>query len=186
MARATKSNRSRKNARRHNVARRANKRNTGHHRRHNRRNPSIGDVTGLVTSAVFTVAGAVGTQQVTQLVLQSNNTGIMGYLGNLVTAFVLSWGTRAFMKNDRAAAAVLAGGFVQIVLRLIADYTPFGSYTSTLGMGDYLSQIYYTPQHIARSRNWPHSATLTMQPTIGNNGMNGCNSLYGNNALYAA
>lgn len=189
MATATKKNKSRKNARRYSTDRRATKKNTGHRRRGSLRNPGMGDITGLLTNAVFTVAGAVGSQQITQMVLQTNNTGIMGYLGNLITGLVLSWGVKAFMHNEKAAAAVLAGSMVQVVLRLVADYTPFGQYTSSLGMGDYLSQVYLVPQHIARSRNWPHSATLTQSPTMGNNGMNGfgCgNDMYGANSMYSA
>jgi hypothetical protein len=161
----------------------ASRKNT-HHRRRTHRNPSMGDITGLVTTAVFTVAGAVGTQQLTQVVLQANNTGVMGYFGNLVAAFLLSWGVKAFMKNDRAAAAVLSGGFVEIVLRLIADYTPFGQFTSNLGMGDYLAQWYNTPQQLkAGVQNWTHSAALATSPTFNLQaaGMSGCNGggLYG-------
>jgi hypothetical protein len=176
---ATKANpRSKKKASSHH--RRATKKNTGHRRR-THRNPSMGDLTGLVTSAVFTVAGAVGSKYITQMVLTTSNTGIMGYLGNIVSAFLLSWGVKAFMKNDRAAGAVLAGGFVQVVLRLIADYTPFGQYTSNLGMGDYLAQSFLVPQRIAYS---PHSAQLI---PAGQMGLSGCNSLYTTNSgLYAA
>ena len=159
--------------------RRAAKKNPSHRRR-THRNPSMGDITGLVSTAVFTVAGAVGTQQLTQVVLQTNNTGIMGYFGNLVAAFLLSWGVKAFMKNDKAASAVLAGGFVEIVLRLIADYTPFGSFTSSLGVGDYLAQNFLTPQRIAYK---PHQASL-MGATPGT-GMGACSSLYTGSGLYA-
>jgi hypothetical protein len=150
------------------------------HRRRTRRNPGIGDITHLVTSAVFTIAGAVGTKYITQMVLSTSNTGIMGYFGNLVSAFLLSWGVKAFMKNDAAAAAVLAGGFVQVVLRLIADYTPFGQYTANLGVGDYLAQGFSTPQRIAYK---PHSAAL--MPVV-SGGMSGCGGLYGGSSLYAA
>ena len=180
----TKRNKSRRNA---SHRRRASRKNTGHRRR-THRNPSMGDITGLATTAVFTVAGAVGTQQLTQVVLQANNTGVMGYFGNLVAAFLLSWGVKAFMKNDKAAAAVLSGGFVQIVLRLIADYTPFGQYTQSLGMGDYLAQWYNTPQQLkANVPNWTHSAALATSPTFNLQaagvGMGSCGggSLYGGN-----
>lgn len=181
----TKKNRPKRKA--HSKARRSNgmKKNSGR-RRSVRRNPSLGDLSGMVTSAVFTIAGAVGTKYITQMVLTTSNTGVIGYLGNLVSAFLLSWGVKSFMKNERAAGAVLAGGIVQVVLRLIADYTPFGEYTKNLGMGDYLTQFYYTPQHLARSQNWPHSALLTMDATTGGNGMGSCNSLYGNNDQYSA
>lgn len=184
----TKRNRGRKASRKATSRRRTTKRNTGHRRRSVRRNAGMGDLTGLVTSAVFTIAGAVGTKYITQMVLTTSNTGVMGYFGNLVSAFLLSWGVKSFMRNDRAAAAVLSGGIVQIVLRLIADYTPFGQYTANLGMGDYLTQFYVTPQ---RMLNGMHSAEITMGATQGGNGYNmgGCGSgggLYGGNQQYGA
>lgn len=165
------------------------KANRGHHRRRTHRNPAFGDIAGLVETAVFTVAGAVGTQQLTQVVLQANNSGVIGYFGNLVAAFLLSWGVKAFMKNDKAAGAVLAGGFVEIVLRLIADYTPFGQYTSNLGVGDYLAQWYNTPQQLkAGVPNWTHSAALATSPTfnLSSAGMGACggSDLYGGKSLY--
>ena len=184
---ATKRNRSRKASTHHRRRRRPTQVNR-HHRRRTHRNPSMGDLTGLVTSAVFTVAGAVASKYLTQMVLTTSNTGIMGYLGNLVSAFLLSWAVKAFMKNDKAAGAVLAGGMVQVVLRLINDYTPFGQYTSQLGMGDYgignyMPQNFLTPQRLT---NGLYSANLQ---TYGGAGMSGCGSnLYTMNGsgLYAA
>jgi len=163
------------------------------HRRRARKNPSMGDITGLLTNAVFTVAGAVATKYATQMVLTTSNTGIMGYVGNLVAAFALSWATKAFMKNDRAASAVLAGGMVQLILRLINDYTPYGQYTSNLGMGDYsaagignyMPQNFLTPQRLT---NGLYSANLQTYGGVGA-GMSGCGSnLYTMNGsgLYAA
>lgn len=157
------------------------------HRRRTKHNPSMGDLTGLVSSAVFTIAGAVGSKYLTQFALQANNTGVMGYVGNLVAAFALSYGVKAFMKNDKAAASVLAGGIVQVVLRLITDYTPFGQYTANLGMGDYMAQDFRVPQRMADGM---HSALITTAPTLGMQtmaGMSGCGgSLYGSSNLYAA
>lgn len=174
----TKKNTGRKSSS-HRSSRRNTKANTGRPRHRRRNAPSMGDLTGLVTSAVFTIAGAVGTKYITQMVLTTSNTGVMGYFGNLVSAFLLSWGVKAFMKNDRAAAAVLSGGIVQVVLRLIADYTPFGQYTANLGMGDYLAQNFTVPQRIAFQT---HSAQL-MPPTT--NGLGSCCGLYSGSGLYA-
>jgi hypothetical protein len=50
------------------------------------------------------------------------------------------------LKNRAAANGILAGTAVQIVLRLINDYTPFGQYVANLGMGDYQAQAFVTPQ----------------------------------------
>jgi hypothetical protein len=191
MATTTKKNKSNKAHRPRARKNTAHKVNSGHRRRNTRRNPSMADITDLMTTAVFTIAGAVGTQQLTQMVLTTSNTGIMGYGGNLVAAFLLSWAVKAFMKNDKAAAAVLSGGMVEIVLRLIADYTPFGQYTANLGMGDYLSgvgnytkQNFLTPQRLV---NGLKSAQLqTYNGGGAAAGMGDCygSSLYGGRGLY--
>jgi len=177
----TKQNRGRRKAKASGHRRRPTKKNTGHRRRGSRRNPGMGNLTGLVSSAVFVVAGAVGAKYLTQMVLQDKNTGVMGYLGNLVSAFLLSWGVKAFLHNPAAATSVLSGGIVQVVLRLIADYTPFGQYTASLGMGDYLAQNFVTPQRLGPYN--PHSAALATNNLI-TSGLSGCNSLYGGNGLY--
>jgi hypothetical protein len=118
-------------------------------RRHGvRRNPATlgGSIKDLFTSSVFIVGGAVGSKLLTQAALGSNNTGIMGYAGNAGVTLALAWAAAAFLKNKAIAHAVAAGGMVQIVLRLIADYTPWGQYTSNLGVGDYQVSNFVTPQ----------------------------------------
>lgn len=182
---ATKTNRSRKN--RASSHRRAKSRKNTGHRRRTKRNPSMGDLTGLATTAVFTIAGAVGTKYVTQMILTTSNTGVMGYFGNLVAAFVLSYGVKMFMKNDRAAAAVLSGGIVQLVLRLINDYTPYGSYVSNLGMGDYTALGNYTSQNFLTPQRLVNGLQSAQLQTYNGTGMSGCNDLYsmGSGGLYA-
>lgn len=133
----TKRNKGRRRASSHTTKRRTTRKNTGHRRRNTRRNPGLADITGIAQTAVFTIAGAVGSKYLTQAVLQDSNVGAMGYFGNAVAAFALSWGVNAFLKNRAMAGAILAGGAVQIVLRLIADFTPFGQYTKDIGMGDW-------------------------------------------------
>lgn len=128
---------------------------TSHRRRHHRvthrrykRNPGMGisGVGHLVTNAVFTIIGALGSKLGAQMVLGSNNTGLIGYAGNAAAGGVLWFLAEKVLKNRGAAEGVLAGTAVQIVLRLINDYTPFGSYTANLGMGDYQMQSFVTPQ----------------------------------------
>lgn len=183
----TKANRSRKNK-----SRTRKPATMKHNKRRAKRNPSVGDLGGLVSSAVFVIAGAVGSKYATQMALGASNNGVMGYFGNLVAAFILSWGVKSFMKNEKAAAAVLSGGIVQVVLRLINDYTPFGQYTANIGMGDtgcagmgmgaYMPQNFLTPQRLLDGM---HSAALQTFP---GNGMNGCGgSLYSNTGgLYSS
>lgn len=115
-------------------------------RRHNTGGAGLGNIGALVTNAVFVIAGALGSKLLTQMVLQTNNTGFMGYAGNAIAGFGLWLLASKVLKNNSAAAGVAAGTAVQVVLRLINDYTPFGQYISQLGMGDYQAQAFVTPQ----------------------------------------
>lgn len=127
--------------------------NTGHHHKgrvKHRRN-AAGSSTGggivpIVTNAVFVIVGALGSKLATQAVLGSNNTGIVGYAGNLAIGAAMWMLTEHVMKNRAASSGVIAGTIVQVLLRVINDYTPFGSYVNQLGMGDYQMQSFVTPQ----------------------------------------
>jgi hypothetical protein len=155
---ATKKNRKRKNAGKGHAhhsgykARRTNhsmmRSNTG---RRPRYKPNAGTFGGagigsIVTNAVFVIAGALGSKLITQMVLGANNTGLIGYAGNAITGGLMWFVTEKVMHNKTASAGVIAGTAVQIILRLINDYTPFGQYVSQLGMGDYQAQSFVTPQ----------------------------------------
>lgn len=118
-----------------------------HHRRTHRRNPGEGGgLTGIVTNAVFVIVGALGSKLGAQAVLGTNNTGIIGYVGNAAIGAALWLLTEKVMHNRAAASGVIAGTVVQILLRAINDFTPFGSYVQQLGMGDYQVQSFVTPQ----------------------------------------
>jgi hypothetical protein len=123
-----------------------------HHRsrmnRRHRRNAGMfsGGVGGILTNAVFVIAGALGSKLLTQMVLGTNNTGMIGYAGNAVAGFGLWFLAAKVLKNTEGAKGIISGTAVQLVLRLINDYTPFGQYVSQLGMGDYQAQAFVTPQ----------------------------------------
>lgn len=118
-----------------------------HHRRHHRRNPGFGGEVGAIfTNAVFVIVGALGSKLGAQAILGTNNVGIMGYAGNAATGAVLWFLADKWLKNKAAASGIIAGTMVQIILRVINDYTPFGSYVANLGMGDYQMQSFVTPQ----------------------------------------
>lgn len=122
------------------------RRNTG---RRNRRNAGTFGASGIgsiVTNAIFVIAGALGSKLLTQMVLGANNVGVVGYAGNAVVGGIMWFVTEKVMHNKTASAGVIAGTAVQIILRLINDYTPFGQYVSQLGMGDYQAQSFVTPQ----------------------------------------
>lgn len=109
-------------------------------------NPSSPRVGGLLSNALWIITGAVGSKLITQAVLGEKNTGVFGYGGNALVTALLGVGTSKMLKNPQAGNAVIAGGVVQIVLRALTDFTPFGKFTQTLGLGDYLASNFVTPQ----------------------------------------
>ena len=171
---------------RRNPARRAHRR---HNRRHYRRNPP--QIMGLLSQSIFIIGGAVGSKLLTQAVLGSNNVGVFGYAGNAAATAVLAMLTHAFVKNPRVRDGIIAGGAVQIVLRLITDYTPFGRYTAQLGMGDYIASNSVFPQRYLDALNsgmvdipqpgWGgYPAVAPAAAGMGSlYGGNGCSALYG-------
>ena len=78
---------------------------------------------------------------------------------NLAAGGLLAWLAKSVMKNTAAAKGVFAGAVVQVVLRLITDYTPFGQYASLQGVGDYMASNWVTPQ---RYVDGLHSAQIEM------------------------
>ena len=130
--------------RRRNPGRVSKKMNYGRRRR---RNPGLGgDIGPMFTNAVFVIVGALGSKLGAQAILGTNNVGVVGYAGNAATGAVLWFLAEKVMKNRAAANGIIAGTLVQILLRVINDYTPFGSYVANLGMGDYQMQSFVTPQ----------------------------------------
>ncbi len=99
-----------------------------------------------LTNAVFVIAGALFSKLGAQIALGTNNTGPIGYFANAVAGAVLWFGTSKLMKNQAASDGVIAGTVVQVLLRVLNDYTPFGAYVANLGLGDYQMQSYVTPQ----------------------------------------
>jgi hypothetical protein len=130
------------NPRRHYTARRHNR----VVRDHRRRNPMGGSWGAEVTHALYIIAGAIGSKLGAQMVLGTSNTGFMGYGANLAAGGILAWAAKGIMKNTEAAKGIFAGSVVQVVLRLITDYTPFGQYASLQGVGDYMASNWVTPQ----------------------------------------
>lgn len=115
-------------------------------RRSARRNPSFGGVGSQVQSAAYAIAGAVGSKMLTQAVLGANNTGLVGYAANLGAAFALGTVAGMVTKNRNARNAIILGGVIQTLLRVLIDKTPFGSRLSLSGMGDYQVTSFVTPQ----------------------------------------
>jgi hypothetical protein len=156
--RASKSGYKRRSSSKHASGMRHNTGTKHHHRsRRSRRNVGGESLTNIVTNAVFVIAGALGSKLLTQMVLGANNVGLIGYAGNAIAGGAMWFLTEKVMHNRTAANGVIAGTAVQIILRLINDYTPFGQYVSQLGMGDYQAQAFVTPQVLVDPYN---SATI--------------------------
>jgi len=182
---ATKKHHRRRRARSggHRVNRRRNtgrRRNYVHHRRRNtgrrrmnyrRRNPGegMGRISSIAINAVFVIVGAVGSKLLAQMVLGSNNTGVVGYAANAIAGGAMWFVAEKVMHNKDAANGIIAGTAVEIILRLISDYTPFGSYVSGLGMGDYQAQAWLTPQVLVNPYQnadiqWPQGLLSAVTP----------------------
>jgi hypothetical protein len=131
-----------KRRRKHNRKRRVNphrrkfyaKANVRHRRR---RNPAFS--ANLVKTAVWAGAGAIATRAGTQAVLQDKNAGWMGYLGNSVVAFGLSWLGERFI-SAQAGEGLLLGGVIGLVLRVAKEQvfasSPLAAQLSLQGLGD--------------------------------------------------
>lgn len=104
--------------------------------RHHARNPL--HYKQALTNTLWASGGAVGTRALTQIVLQSNNAGAIGYLGNAGIAVGL--GLVAEKVNENAGNMVLLGGLVATVLRIAQEKLFAGSAISQQlalqGMGD--------------------------------------------------
>lgn len=102
-----------------------------------RRNPIMGITSGTIGKALGVIGGALASKYVTQLALGGNNTGIMGYGGNLVASIALGWGAGKLTKSQDFGVMVTVGGLAALVLRVLSDNTSIGQYVnlSLAGVG---------------------------------------------------
>jgi len=183
-------NRKRKNTvarsrKRKNSRRRSNpagrRRTTRRANRYRTRRPNPGGrVMTMVKSGVSVIAGAVGTKLATQAVLGASNTGIIGYAANAVATGLAAWLAHAFTKDPVISQGIGVGGTVQIILRIINDYTPYGSALALSGLGDYQVAMFPTPSWYPnglRSANpsnpWPAQVAAPAAVNSSGAGMSG-------------
>lgn len=103
-----------------------------------RRNAGIGGLTsGTIGKALGVIGGMLGSKYLTQLALGGNNTGVMGYAGNLVASLALGWGAGKVTKNSDFGVMVTVGGIGALILRILSDNTSIGQYVnlSLAGVG---------------------------------------------------
>jgi hypothetical protein len=122
-----------------------------HHRR--RSNPGMGRATEFVKLGASVVGGAVGSKVATQLILGAKNTSWLGYLGNLVATALLGYGANLMFKDKIIAQGVVGGGIAQVIVRVIGDQTPYGSYLQGAGVGDYQASAFLAPQRMVDARH---------------------------------
>lgn len=109
--------------------------------------------TATFMTGLYTLGGLLGSKYAAQMVLGSSNTGVVGYAGNLVAGGLLAAGVNFGLKNKKGAQAVFVGSVIEVIVRLLNDYTPYGSYVSGLGMGDYLASNWVSPQRYTDALN---------------------------------
>lgn len=175
-----------------------------------RRNPfgGGGGLSGEIMSAVFALAGFVGSKFGAQAVLGGSNTGPMGYAANLAVGGLGAWIIGGPMRNKKGAASFFTGSVIEVIARIIQDMTPFGQYVSGIagvgdagvaGFGAYFPSNSVTPQryvNAARSaqvqipNGWgaPPMVVQSAAPPAGQGAGSGMGSLYGrpgvNRGLY--
>lgn len=111
-----------------------------HRNRSSRRNPSpIGSPMTWVTGGAGVLAGFVGSAAIPQMILGTGNTGATGYAVTAAAAIGLGFLSHFLLPRQQAVTVgVVSGGIANLIRRIISDQTPFGSYLSMSGMGDYM------------------------------------------------
>ena len=126
-----------------------------------------------ITGGVGAVVGGVGAPALTQLVLGASNTGPMGYFGNAVAVALLAAASHfAAPKQKFLAMGIVFGGVGSIIRRVISDYSLLGSYSASVGMGDYVMNFNYPiPQYLQPGNNralTPYGGAPATLPVVNN------------------
>lgn len=109
------------------------------HRRRRSNPGSIGSPKTWVMGGAGALAGFVGSAALPQLILGSGNVGVTGYAVTAAAAIGLGFLSHFLLpRQQEVTFGVVAGGFANLLRRVITDQTPFGSYVSNTGMGDYM------------------------------------------------
>ena len=109
-----------------------------HHRR--RHNPSaVGSPKTWILGGAGALAGFVGSAALPQMLMPTSNTGMTGYAMTAAATLALGFASHFFLPRQPAVTAgVVAGGFANLLRRVISDQTPYGPLLSNPGMGDYM------------------------------------------------
>lgn len=136
-------------ARGNTAPRRRYRRSSVRHNRHRKGNP--GGSGKFMQGVMFLVGGGVGffgSKALTQMVMSSNNTGVTGYFGNAAATAAIALVAHMLPPTRKFSPAIIAGGVLQIIYRVLTDNTQLGQVLSSTGMGDYQMQNFVTPQRL--------------------------------------
>lgn len=100
---------------------------------------------------MFLVGGGVGffgSKALTQMVMTTSNTGVTGYFGNAAATAAMAIIAHVIPPTRKFVPAILAGGVLQVIWRILSDNTAVGQLGSSLGVGDYQMQNFVTPQRL--------------------------------------
>lgn len=110
----------------------------------------------FMQGVMFLVGGGVGffgSKALAQMVMQSSNTGVTGYFGNAAATAALALVAHVLPPTRKFGPAIIAGGVLQIIYRMLTDNTQLGQVLSNTGMGDYQMQNFVTPQRLVDPLN---------------------------------
>jgi hypothetical protein len=135
--------------------RRNRRRNTVTHRRRHtyRRNPLGAGWMQTMTEGLAILSGLLGSKYVAQLVLSTSNTGIIGYVGNLAVGGIGGWALSSLAKKPKLGQNFFMGSVIEVIVRVLEDYTPAGSFISSIGIGDYFASNWVSPQRYTDALN---------------------------------
>jgi hypothetical protein len=155
-------------------------------RSNRRRNPLVEgqSIPDLLKIGVSAAAGGYGARSLTQLVLQANNTGWMGYAANIVASLGLAWVAGKFL-GPKYGVGVAAGGISATAIRIWTEQvsqtspsqlTGLGDLDfSSNGLGDYVQTSFSMPSNSVLGPNgayvvqnpWPAAAALPATAAAG-------------------
>ncbi len=105
-----------------------------------------------MTHIGISLAAAFGSKLLAQAVLGSSNVGFVGYIANGAATAVMAMVAKMF-GYSRFVNSIIAGGAIQIGIRIASDFTPYGAALSKTGLGDYQVSNWVTPQRYVDPMN---------------------------------
>ena len=124
------------------------------HRRHSYRRNPLGAGWGqtfMEGSAVL--AGILGSKYLAQMVLGTSNTSFVGYAANLAVGGIGGWAAGSLLKKPKLGQSFFVGSVIEVIVRVLEDYTPVGAFIQSVGVGDYFASNFVTPQHYVNPLN---------------------------------